>query len=166
MKKFLMMALLLAPMCVFAQKFGHVDSRAIIEMLPEYNQAQSDLQTLQKQYQDELKYLQDELQKKSDDYQAQAAELPDNIKQRREEELTQLYNKMNQFYEDSQRNLESTSQQKMSEITTKVLKAIQNVGDEGGFICIFDSSDNIVPYVSTTATTDVTELVKAKLNIK
>lgn len=166
MKKLLMLALILAPVCVFAQKFGHVDSSSIIPLMPEYAQAQTELETLSKQYQDELKYLQDELTKKDNDYQAQAETLPDNIKQRRQEELQELYQKIQQFYQDSDANLQKASREKMADITNKVLKAIQAVGDEGSYICIFDSADGVVPYISKTATTDVTEQVKAKLGIK
>lgn len=166
MKKLVAMVLLLAPVCVFAQKFGHIDSGAIIQLMPEYTQAQNELQTLQKQYQDEFNYLQEELTKKNDDYQAQASTLPDNIKQRREQELEELYGKMQQFAQDSQMNLEKASREKMNDITTKVLKAIQSVGDEGGYTCIFDSADGVIPYISTTATTDVTEQVKSKLGVK
>lgn len=166
MKKLVVLVLLLAPICAFAQKFGNIDSGSIILLMPEYTQAQNDLQTLQKQYEDELKYLQDELTKKNDEYQSQAETLPDNIKQRREQELQDLYEKIQQFYQDSQGNLQRVSQEKMTEITEKVLKAIQAVGDEGGFICIFDTADGVVPYISKTATTDVTEQVKAKLGIK
>ena len=134
--------------------------------MPEYTQSQNELQTLQKQYEDELSYLRDELTKKNDDYEAQAATLPDNIKQRREQELQDLYNKMQQFYADSQTNLQNMSNEKMAAITSKVLKAIQEVGDEGGYVCIYDSADGMIPYVSKTLTTDVTDQVKAKLNIK
>ena len=166
MKKFLVLVLLLAPVCAFAQKFGNIDSGNIIQMMPEYTQAQSDLETLQKQYEDELNYLREEFNKKNEDYQSQMETLPDNIKQRREQELQDLYEKIQTFYQDSQVNLQRVSQEKMTEITEKVLKAIQSVGDEGGFVCIFDTSDGIVPYISRTATTDVTEQVKAKLGIK
>lgn len=166
MKKLLVLALVLAPVCAFAQKFGHIDSSSIIQIMPEYTQAQSELETLEKQYQDELNYLQEELKKKSEDYQAQAETLPDNVKQRREQELNELYEKINKFYNESDMNLRNTSAQKMQAITDKIRKAIQEVGDEGSYICIFDSADGMIPYVSTTATTDVTELVKAKLGIK
>lgn len=34
MKKVILMALLLVPMSIFAQKFGHFDSSAIIQLMP------------------------------------------------------------------------------------------------------------------------------------
>src|SRR5574344_1112967 len=86
MKKVLVIALiLLAPISVFGQKFGQLNSSDIIPLMPEYVQAQTDLKTLQKQYDDELKYLEDEFNKKRDEYVAQSSTLPDNIKARREQ---------------------------------------------------------------------------------
>ena len=54
----------------------------------------------------------------------------------------------------------------MEGINTKVLKAIQAVGEEGAYVCIFNIAGGVVPFVSSTLTTDVTEEVKAKLGIK
>ena len=166
MKKLLFLALLIAPLSVFSQKFGHLDSGVVIQLLPEYTQAQADLQTLQKQFEDELQYMRDEFTRKSDEFSTQSSTLPDNIRERRNKELEELYNKMNQYYQDSQQSLQLASQEKMGDITTKVLKAIKQVGEEGGFVYIFDSAGDMVPYVSQTLSTDVTELVKTKLGIK
>lgn len=166
MKKLLFLALLIAPLSVFSQKFGHLDSGVVIQLLPEYTQAQADLQTLQKQFEDELQYMRDEFTRKSDEFSTQSSTLPDNIRERRDKELEELYNKMNQYYQDSQQSLQLASQEKMGDITTKVLKAIKQVGEEGGFVYIFDSAGDMVPYVSQTLSTDVTELVKTKLGIK
>lgn len=166
MKKFLIMALLLAPMTLFAQKFGQFSSADIIQSLPEFTKAQSELQTLQKQYEDELNYLQEECNKKIDDYESQEATLPDNIKQRRQQEIIELQNKMQQFYNDCQTNLQRISNEKMQEIQEKIMKAVQDVGTEGGYVCIFDNADVTIPYISATLCTDVTETVKTKLGVK
>lgn len=167
MKKVLVIALiLLAPIAVFGQKFGQVSSSDIIPLMPEYAQAQTELQTLQKQYADEMKYLEDEFTKKRDEYQAQASTLPDNIKARREQELQESQQKASQFYSDCETNLQNKSNELMDAISTKLKKAIQEVGEEGAYICIFDAAGGAVPYISSTLTTDVTEPVKAKLGIK
>lgn len=51
MKKVLFIALIiLAPISVFGQKFGQLNSSDIIPLMPEYVQAQTELKTLQKQY--------------------------------------------------------------------------------------------------------------------
>ena len=61
MKKFLLMALLLAPLSLFAQKFGHFNSADIIQLMPEYKTSQDELQKLQQQYETEIKAMQEEL---------------------------------------------------------------------------------------------------------
>ena len=86
-KQIIILALMLAPLTTFAQKFGHVNSESIIQVLPEWAQAQTELQNLSKQYEDDLKRLEDEFTKKNEEYNAQQATLPDNIKERREKEL-------------------------------------------------------------------------------
>ena len=48
MKKLILVCLLLAPLTVFAQKFGHFNSADIIQAMPEYQTAQTELQNLQK----------------------------------------------------------------------------------------------------------------------
>ena len=55
LKKIALLLLLIAPMSVFAQKFAHFKSMDIIPVMPEYTKAQTDIQALQKQYEDEIK---------------------------------------------------------------------------------------------------------------
>ena len=57
MKKLLFMILLLAPMAVMAQKFGHVNTQDIIQAMPEYTKAKTEIDALQKQYEADLKSL-------------------------------------------------------------------------------------------------------------
>ena len=87
MKKVLLVILLLAPMAVMAQKFGHVNTQDIIQAMPDYTKAKSEIDALQKQYEADLKSMQDELTKKSQDYEANEKTFPENIKQRRQQEL-------------------------------------------------------------------------------
>ena len=48
-------------------KFGHVNTQEIIQAMPEYQKAQTDIKALQDQYEADLKSMQDELQKKEVD---------------------------------------------------------------------------------------------------
>ena len=149
MKKVILMALLLVPMSIFAQKFGHFDSSAIIQLMPEYTTAQTEIQQLQAQYENDLKRMQDELKKKSEEY----------------EKEQDLYNRIQQSYQDNQKSLQETSQQKMQAISDKMLGVIKQIGTEGGYVYIMDVSAGI-PYISTTLSTDVTADIKQKLGLK
>ncbi|MBQ8360958.1 MAG: OmpH family outer membrane protein [Bacteroidaceae bacterium] len=165
-RKLILALMLIIPMGMCAQqKFGHVNSAAIIPLMPEYTAAQADLQSLQKQYEDEIKRMNDELAKKSEEFEAQKATLPANIAERREKELQDLYGRMQQYYQEGQQHMQKASEDKMAAISEKLKNAIKEVGAAGGYVYILDMT-GAVPYISETLSTDVTEEVKAKLGIK
>ena len=148
-----------------AQKFGHVNSQEIIQAMSEYATARAEIEKLQMQYEADLKSMQDELQKKSEAFDKEQATLPDNIKQRRQQELQDMYQKIQQSYQDNQQALAKAQQEKLSVIQTKVLDAIKAVGQAGGYVYIMEMGAGI-PYISTTLSTDVTSQVKTQLGIK
>ena len=145
-------------------KFGHVNTQEIIQAMPEYTTAKAEIDKLTSQYEADLKAMQDELQKKADAFDKEQATLPDNIKQRREQELQDMDTKIRQSYQDNQQALQKASSEKMQVIQTKVLDAIKAVGQAGGFTYIAEMGT--MPYISTTLSTDVTAPVKTKLGLK
>ena len=168
MKKFIICAL--CAICGFTTanaqaKFGHVNTQEIIQAMPEFATARADIEKLTQQYEADLKSMQDELQKKADAFEKEQATLPENIKTRRNQELQDLYQRIQQTYQDNQQALGKAQQEKMQAITTKVLDAIKAVGQEGGYVYVMDMSAGI-PYISTTLSTDVTAQVKTKLGLK
>jgi len=165
MKKLFLMVLLFAPMTMFAQKFGHVNAQEIIQAMPEFAKAQSEIEALQKQYESDLKSMQDELQRKGEAYEKEKATLPANVKERREQEIQEMYQKIQQSYQDNQQSLQKAQSEKMQVITTKLLEAIKAVGQDGGYVYIMDMGSGI-PYISSTLSKDVTAEVKTKLGLK
>ena len=167
MKKIIICAI--CAICGFATanaqgKFGHVNTQEIIQAMPEYQKAQTEIKALQDQYEADLKSMQDELQKKGEAFDKEQATLPDNIKQRRNQELQDMYTKIQQSFQDNQQALQKASGEKMQAIQTKVLDAIKSVGSAGNFTYIVEMGS--LPYISTTLSTDVTAQVKAKLGLK
>ena len=167
MKKFIICAI--CAICGFTTanaqaKFGHVNTQEIIQAMPEYNKAKTEIEALTNQYEADLKSMQDELQKKAEAFDKEQATLPDNIKQRRNQELQDMYTKIQQSFQDNQQALQKASGEKMQAIQTKVLDAIKSVGSAGNFTYIVEMGS--LPYISTTLSTDVTAQVKAKLGLK
>ena len=168
MKKFIICAI--CAICGFTTanaqaKFGHVNTQEIIQAMPEFAAARTEIEKLTQQYDADLKSMQEELQKKAEAFEKEEATLPENIKTRRNQELQDLYQRIQQTYQDNQQALAKAQQEKMQAITTKVLDAIKSVGQEGSFVYVMDMSAGI-PYISTTLSTDVTAQVKAKLGLK
>ena len=166
LKKIALLLLLIAPMSVFAQKFGHVKFAEILTVMPEYTKAQTDIQAQQKQYEDEMKRASDELTKKFTEYQQEQANLPKNIQERRQKELQELNEKGMQFQADAQQQLQKAYAEMMEPIYKKIDDAIKAVGQEGGYVYIFDLNRTDIPFVNESSSTDVTPAVKGKLGLK
>ena len=166
LKKIALLLLLIAPMSVFAQKFGHVKFAEILTVMPEYTKAQTDIQAQQKQYEDEMKRASDELTKKFTEYQQEQANLPKNIQERRQKELQELNEKGMQFQADAQQQLQEAYAEMMEPIYKKIDDAIKAVGQEGGYVYIFDLNRTDIPFVNESLSTDVTPAVKGKLGLK
>ena len=154
--------MLIAPLSVFAQKFGHINSQEIMAQMPEFIKARGDIEAQAKQYENDLKSMQDELTRKSDEYEKGKSTMNATAQQQKEQELQQLYQKIQQAYQDNQQALAQKQQELMQPITTKLVNAIKAVGDKGGYVYIMDLSAGI-PYISTTLSKDVTAEVKAQL---
>ena len=160
MKKLFLMLMLFAPTAMFAQKFGHVDTQAIMQSLPEISKINGELEAKAKQFENELQEMQKELQRKSQEYDEKKSTMNATKQQEVEAELQTLYQKISQTYQDNQQALQKEQQEKMQPVIEKVRKAIETVGQEGNYTYIFENTAPI--YIGTTSK-DVTDDVKAKL---
>ena len=147
-------------------KFGHVNTQEIMQALPEVTKVQTDMKALQDQYEADLKSMYDELQKKGEAFDKEQATLPDNIKQRRQQEIIDMQQKIQQSAQDNNQALQKAYQEKMQPIQKKVMDAIEAVGKDGNYVYIMEMGMGQPIYISTTLSTDVTAQVKAKLGLK
>ena len=168
MKKVLLVILLLAPMAVMAQKFGHVNTQDIIQAMPDYTKAKNEIDALQKQYEADLKSMQDELTKKSQDYEANEKTFPENIKQRRQQELQDMYQRLQQAQEDNTQAFQKAQETKMQPVTQKVLDAVNAVAKEGQYVYVMDKNASQAAgiIINEAISTDITAQIKAKLGIQ
>jgi len=166
LKKIAFILLFIAPMTVFAQKFGHLKTQDILVAMPEYTKAQTDIETMRKQWESEIKVVNDDFQKKFTAFQQEQANLPKNILERRQNDLQQLHERGMQMQQDAQQELEKSWMSMMEPIAKKIDDAIKAVGQEGNYVYIFDLNSVQIPFVNDALSTDVTSAVKAKLGLK
>lgn len=167
-KKVLILLMLTLPLGAFAQnlKFGHVYMSEVIVLMPEYNKARTELETLQKQYITEIQNAEQEMQKKYTEYMSQRDSLPESIRQRREKEIQDLAQRGEEFKGEVEQILAQKSQELTEPVLKKANDALKQVGTEKGFTYIFDLSQTPIPFVNEQLSIDVTADVKAKLGIK
>ena len=138
MKKLIITMMLVLPMAVSAQKFGHINTQELFTQMPEVNQVKLKMDTINSQYENQLASMNDEIQKKYQDYQANEATMVEAVKQIRQQEL-------------------------LAPIHEKMAKAIKAVGEREGYTYIFDSAAMV--HIGADAK-DVTPAVKKELGIK
>ena len=166
LKKLLLAAFVVAPMCLMAQvKLGYVNPMEIFNVMPEKATAESTLKTASEKYETEFKNLQTAFQKKADDYEKadKDATTPQAIKDRHMQELQEEYQKIQNFQQTAAQDIQRQQEQLLAPIQQKLQDAIKAVGAEGGYTFIYDTSSLL--YVGTGAE-DLTAKVKAKLGIK
>lgn len=161
MKKVILMLMLLAPMTMFAQKFGCVDYDAVAQNLPDYAKATGELQALAKQYENDLKAMQDELQRKAEEYDKNKSTMNATKQKETEESLMELNQRFQQAYQDNSQKLQQTQQEKLAPIQAKVAKAIENVGTNGKYVFIIMKGSQ--PFINPTLCEDVTEACKSEV---
>ena len=160
MKELIVMLMMMAPVAVFAQKFGKVNTQTIMQSLPELSKVNGELEATAKQYENELKSMQEELQRQSEAYEKAKSTMNATTQQQKEQELQGLYQKIQQTYQDNQQALQKAQQEKMQPVLNKVRNAIQNVGNTGGYTYIFEEGAAV--YTGTNVE-DVTSKVQSEL---
>ena len=133
MKKIILMLMLCAPMTMFAQKFGKVNTQTIMNTLPDVAKANGELEALRKQKENEMKGMQDELTRKGEEYEKTKSTMNATKQKETEAELQTLYQKIQQAYQDAQKEISEKSNELMEPIITKVRNAINAVGKAGGY---------------------------------
>ena len=163
MKKVIIAMMLMLPMAISAQKFGHVNTQELFAMMPEVNKLRLTMDTINNQYETQLASMNEEFQRKYQDYMAQEATMADAIKQIRQQELQEMQQRIQLFYQTAEQDIQKKQQELLAPVHEKMTKAIKAVGDREGYTYIFDSAAMV--HIGADAT-DVMPAVKRELGIQ
>ena len=163
MRKIIIAMMLVLPMVASAQKFGHINTQELFTQMPEVNQVKLKMDTIQAQYENQLASMNEEIQRKMQDYQAQEATMADAIKQIRQQELQEMNQRIQLFYQTAEQDIQRKQQELLTPVHEKMAKAIKTVGEREGYTYIFDSAAMV--HIGADAI-DATPAVKKELGIK
>lgn len=147
MKKILLLACMLGlGLAGFSQKYAIIDSRYILDKLPEYKEAQKSLDNIAAGWQRDIDTKQAELDKMYKDYEAEQVMLTEELRKKRED---QLFNKEKDL-RDLQRkrfgfegDLFKKRQELIKPIQDKVFNAVQKMAVSRGYDFVLDKSEGI-----------------------
>ena len=170
MKKIIFAVILIfASLSLNAQlKIGYVDSDTIMGKLPDANDAQTRLDALIAEWQEELSKMQNDWQAKYDDYEQRKLIMSDQKKAETEKELVTLENKITSYRQQKfgpTGELFKKQTELMERVQNKVFNIIQEVAEEEGLDFVFDRSGDII-FLYAKPDYDITALVLEKLEIE
>lgn len=144
--------LILSCQNLFAQeklKIGHVNVVEIVSLLPESDSAQLLLEKDTKEFENMLEEMQVELNNLENDYETNQANYSDLIRKTKESEIMGMREKIFNFQQNANQQLQQRNYELLQPIYEKVQKAIDDVATQGGFTYILDISKGSVVYTST-----------------
>ena len=148
MKKliFLVAVFIFAVTTIQAQKFAYVDTQYILDNIPEFTEAQAQLDELSNQWQKEIETKFAEVDKMYKDYQAQSVLLPDDMKKKKEQEIVEKEKEAKnlqrvRFGKDG--DLFKKRQELVKPIQEKIYNAIQELSANNNYAVVFDKGGSL-----------------------
>jgi len=141
-----MMAVVFTVAMLNAQKFAYVDTQYILDNIPEFAEAQAQLDELSNQWQKEIEGKFAEIDKMYKDYQAQAILLPDDMKKKKEQEIVDREKdakglQRTRFGKDG--DLFKKRQELVKPIQEKIYNAIQELANNNNYAVVFDKGGSL-----------------------
>ncbi len=161
----MLFVLLSLSMNAFAQKIGYVNSQQIMAQYKEAQDAQEQLDKINREWEAEGRELQTQFQELGQQLESQSLLLSEERQAEKQAELQALYQKIQQFQNEKWgQNGEFFRKQDeiMKPIIDKINAAIQKVGEEERYDFIFDTVAGNIVYVSDNSN-DLTEFVIEEL---
>ena len=140
---FIMMVGITAAKAQGNQKFAYVDTDYILQNIPEYGDAQEEINQMSVKWEKELRNLRNKLEQMQRDYQTESVLLSDDMKTKKEEAIAakeqELTNLQMQYF-GPQGELFSKRVELIQPIQEKIYNAINQVAQVKNYAFVFDKA--------------------------
>jgi outer membrane protein len=170
MKKIFMAACFIACFAtgIQAQRYAIVDTKYILDKIPEYKDAQKTLDQTSEQWQKDIDTKQAELDRMYRNYEAEQVMLSDDLKKKREDELFMREKELRDIQRQRfgfEGDLFKKRQELVKPIQDKVYTAIQKIAANRQYDFILDKSEGIT-VIFADPKLDQSEAVLKELGVK
>lgn len=148
-KLFLAIALIVAAGTVTAQtnaKLGYVNSGKLLEKIPGRDTLEKQLRDYRKGLEDQVQSMVVEYRNKLQNYQENSGSMSDLIRQSKESELQELEQRIQNFRQTADADLQNKQSELFNPLLEKAQKAIEKVAEEHGYTYVFDVSMGTLLY--------------------
>ncbi len=147
----LLSMIIFAGSSAIAQKLGYVDTDYILKNIPEYQDAQTEIDDLSKLWQREIEEQYAEVDRLYKAYQTDAVLLPEELRKKREQEIVDFEKQVKALQRKRfgpEGDLFSKRQELIRPIQEKVFNAIEDIARKKNYGFIFDKAGGpVIMYV-------------------
>jgi outer membrane protein len=167
MKKASTLFALLFSTFIFAQKFGYVDTQYVLQKIPEYNGAQSEIEKLAKGWQEEVQDLYQEVEAMEIELQAEEVLLTKEMWEERNQVIERRWKEVKEYQQqifgfDGLYFLKK--KELVKPIQDQVFEAVERVAKNNRLQIVFDKSGDLV-MIYTDPVHDYTDFVLEDLGL-
>ncbi|MFI3269556.1 MAG: OmpH family outer membrane protein [Rikenellaceae bacterium] len=162
----LFVALLFTAVGASAQKMGRVNVQGIVVGMPEMKTMQKELETIQKDFQDNLETMQVELNNKFQEFQQTQSTMNASVRSLKEKDMQDLSQRMQQFEQSATQEIQRKQNELLQPILQKAKEAIAAEAKAGSYVVVYDESLGALAYFDEAAVTDLTPAVKTRLGVQ
>lgn len=139
----IVMATLSAAAQLQNQRIGYVDTEYMLSNIPEYNDAQEELNALSAKWEKEVKAIYDKVEVMYRNYQSESVLLPQELKRKREEDILKKEKEAKDLqikYFGAEGELFKKRSALVQPIQEKIYNALQEIAETKNYAFIFDKA--------------------------
>lgn len=151
-----------------AQKFGYVDSKYILSHIPEYQEAQKQINKMSETWQKEIEAKYETIEKLEKAFQAEKILLTEDMRQKRSEEIDEKRKEAKELQKQKfgvGGELFQKREELIKPIQEQIYEAIKDVASQSALMVIFDKA-NQSNMLYTNPKHDVSDKVLRKMGLK
>lgn len=147
-------------------RVGYANMAYIMSQLPEMKQMETELKSTQTQLRNQIQAKSKEVQAQYDDFNANAAQMVDSVRTRKEQDLEKAIAGLEQMQQDAEVTLQNKQKLFMAPLYLKVNRAIAEVAAEHGYAIILTQQVSNMPVLLYhRKEMDVSSLVLQKFGV-
>ena len=164
-KLFILIAAILGVSTVSAQKFARINLQEVVVAMPEFTEAQKNLEAFGKDLQEQMEQIQVEFNNKLADFQKNQETMAASVRQIKQQELEQLQQRFAEFQQIAQQDFQKKEAELLEPVQKKAQEAVNKVAKANGYLAVYNTSVPSLAYFDEAQLADIAPLVKKELGI-
>lgn len=144
-------------------RFAHVNFSELVQLMPEADEARAQMTAQSKEFDETYASMVEEFQAKYQQYQQKSSTWTAAIRESKEKELGDIQNRIQEFQQTAQQELQMSQNNLMGPIQKKAVETVEKLAKEGGYIYVFEKGSLL--YINEAQSTDLTPAARKALGI-